>query len=52
LTNFEWIKSLDLTKLAKLFCDHLECHKCPVGEYCSFGKNGMIEWLKAGDEFG
>lgn len=52
MTNFDWIKSLDLVQLAKLFCEHLECHKCPVREHCSFGHNGMVAWLKAGGENG
>lgn len=52
MTNFEWIKSLDLVKLARLFCEHLECSQCPVREYCSPGTNGMVAWLKAGGENG
>lgn len=41
--------------MAKLICDHIEdfvgdedfvCAKCPWGEYCSEGHNGIAEWLK------
>lgn len=46
MTNFEWIKSLDLNGLAKLLCSHLDCGSCPVWEYCSEGKNGMVAWMK------
>lgn len=52
MTNFEWIKSLDLANLAKLFCRHLECWNCPVRNDCYPDHNGMVEWMKAGGENG
>lgn len=52
MTNFEWIKSLDLAKLAKLFCEHLECSQCPARGDCYPDHNGMVAWLKAGGENG
>lgn len=51
MTNFEWVRSLSLGELAKLFCDHLECSDCPVRNDCYPCHNGMVEWLKAGDEY-
>lgn len=52
MTNFEWIKAMDLKNLAKFLCSNMECSKCFASENCSFGVNGMIEWLKAGGENG
>lgn len=50
MTNLEWIRTLDAGKLARFLCSNMDCKDCFASQHCSFGKNGMVEWLKAGVE--
>ena len=48
MTNLEWIRTLDAKELAKFLCSNMDCSDCFASQYCSLGKNGVIEWLKDG----
>ena len=50
MTNFEWIQSLDVKRLAQFLCSRTDCATCFASEHCSFCCNGMVAWLKAGNE--
>ena len=52
MNNFEWLKNQeDLERLGHELCDLQDkladsCGTCPVNHFCSYGRNGFIEWLK------
>lgn len=50
MSNFERIKTMDAEQLAKFLCRNMECERCFASEYCSYGANGVLRWLKAGGE--
>jgi hypothetical protein len=54
MTNFEFIKSMNIDELASLLCDLSEaggdsfgCASCIAKDYCSFGHNGMKDFLES-----
>ena len=50
MTLLERIKSADASELASFLCAMYRrsytCAGCPAEELCSFGHNGMLNWLK------
>ena len=46
MTNYEWIQSLDVDKLAIEICNIIECKDCPGYNNCWIYHNGMQEWLR------
>ena len=46
MTNADKIRAMTDEELAKFLCQKTKCHICYGEEYCSFGQNGLLEWLK------
>lgn len=57
MTNYEFLKSVPVEKLAKALCELMQesevngsvediCKICPAEHYCKPGHNGFIDWLK------
>lgn len=55
MTNFEYIKTLDLDQLGHFLCDTMDdfapgdgwtCDNCPVANGCCARRNGWINWLR------
>jgi len=55
MTNFEYIKTLDLKELGNHLCDVMDfcgmydvyygCECCPMNSRCMPGYNGWLRWL-------
>ena len=50
MTLLERIKTADASELASFLCAmyrrSCRCDGCPAEELCSYGHNGMLNWLK------
>ena len=47
MTNLENIRTMNLEDLAIILCElRGMCFECIAEDFCEYGKNGFIEWLK------
>lgn len=57
MTNYEFLKSVPVEKVAKALCIMIQdveadgtvadvCKICPAEHYCKPGHNGFIDWLR------
>lgn len=46
-TNAERIRAMSDEELGKFLCGLVgDCGTCPATDHCSFGKTGMVKWVK------
>lgn len=46
MTNGNKIREMTDEELAQWICHHVQCARCPGGDWCSPGHNGTLDWLK------
>lgn len=49
MTRFEKLIDMDVDDVATVLCeaisDKVNCDDCPFTDRCSFGHNGVLDWL-------